>query len=69
MRIVFDAENSLDGHIVRGMLESYGIAAVITGEHLQGGAGTLPAFGLVNVQVADADYDAARAIIEQWERG
>jgi hypothetical protein len=67
MRIVFHANNSLDAHIVRGMLEMHGINTNISGELLQGGIGTLPAFGLVKVQVAEADYAAAREIIKQWE--
>jgi hypothetical protein len=67
MRIVFHANNSLDAHIVRGMLEMHGINTNISGELLQGGIGTLPAFGLVKVQVAEADYVVAREIIKQWE--
>jgi hypothetical protein len=67
MRIVFHANNSLDAHIVRNILEMHGINANISGELLQGGIGTLPVFGLVKLQVAEADYVAAREIIKQWE--
>jgi hypothetical protein len=37
MKIVYDANNTLDAHVVKHMLENEGIEAHIQGEYLQGG--------------------------------
>lgn len=66
MRIVFHAANSLDAHMVKDVLAMQGIQAFITGEHLQSGVGTLPAFDLVKIMVDDASYVAAKEIVAQW---
>lgn len=66
MRIVFNAANSLDAHIVKDLLAMQGVQAFISGEHLQSGVGTLPAFDLVKIMVDDASYAAALEIVAQW---
>jgi len=67
MKIVFDASNSIEAHLVLGILNQAGIAGAITGEYLQGAMGELPAFGLVKIYVDDADYDNAREIVAEWQ--
>jgi hypothetical protein len=63
MRAVYQAENILDAHLVRGALEAHGIRAFVTGEFLTGAAGQLPAAGLVAVLVIDHDFAAAERIV------
>lgn len=63
MRTVYRAENIIDANLVKGVLAQSGIAAFVAGEYLTGGAGQLPAFGLVSVMVAEDDEAAAAPIV------
>ena len=67
MRIVYHAANHLEAHMLKTILSMHAIEAYVSGEHLQGGMGTLPALDLVKLMVADEDHAEARAIIEQWQ--
>lgn len=67
MKIVFNAANSLEAHLVKGLLKLYEITAYVYGEHLQSGAGELPMTGCVNLSVTDEDYLEARTLIKDWE--
>ena len=68
MIIVYSAANNLEAHMIKGVLEQQEIPAYIQGEHLQSGAGELPAMsGLVKISVDDVNRDAARKIIKEWE--
>lgn len=69
MKTVYVATNSLDAHVVRGLLESRGIEAIVLGDYLQGGIGELPAFGVVEVRIPETEYDAARAVVAEYETG
>lgn len=69
MRIVYHAGNSLEAHMVKDVLALAGIEAYVAGDYLQGGVGTLPALDLVKVLVADADYAAARRMVDDWASG
>jgi len=62
MRIVYQAENIVDAHLVKNALEGAGIRAFVSGEYLTGGMGFLPVRDLVAVMVDDADYEAAEGI-------
>jgi hypothetical protein len=68
MIIVYRAANITDAHLIRQMLEAEGITAFIQGEYLQGAIGELPANTEILVRVADGNADAARAIVEAWEK-
>ncbi len=59
MRIVYRAENIIDAHLVRNVLEGAGIPAHVGGEYLTGAMGELPVIGLVSVMVAEHDWPAA----------
>jgi len=59
MRIVYRAENIIDAHLVRNVLEAAGIPAHVGGEYLTGAIGELPVMGLVTVMVAEHDVPAA----------
>lgn len=64
MRVVYEAANLIDAHLVRHALEAAGIPVFLRGEHLLGGIGELPLFGVVAVCVPDAAWPEARAIVE-----
>lgn len=66
MRVVYQAENIIDAHLVKGLLEQAGIAAFVLGEHLSGGIGELPVMGTVQVGVANSDVDGAEAALQDW---
>ena len=67
MKSVYRAQNSLDAHLVKGLLQNHGIDATVLGDFLQGAIGELPAFGMVEVRVPPADEAEARAIIKAFE--
>lgn len=69
MIIVYRAANIPDAHLIRQMLEAQGIPAFIQGEYLQGAVGELPANTEILVRVSDAHFDAARAVVAEWESG
>lgn len=68
MKKVYEAQNSIEGHMLVHMLEQQGVEARLDGEYLQGGVGELPAAGLVTVRVEEADYEKAKDIIQEWEQ-
>lgn len=66
MKTVLHALNSLEAHIIKGLLESEGIASNVVGEYLQGAMGELPASGLIRVIVDENDYEQASEVIDNW---
>lgn len=66
MRVVYEAENLFDAHLVRGRLGSEGISAHVRGEFLAGAMGELPMSGLMAVWVSDEDVESALALLAQW---
>lgn len=68
MRQVYAPANSAEAHMLVHLLDQAGIVAHIHGEALQSSVGELPAMALLQIQVADEDYDAARKLILDWER-
>lgn len=69
MRIVYNAANLFDAHLVRHALEWAEIPAFVRGEALVGGVGELPAFGLVSVAVPDSVFEQALEIVAQLDLG
>ena len=69
MKVVYEASNSLEGHMIANLLEQANIFAQVGGDYLQGGVGELQAFGLVKVRVNSDDFEQAREIVRQWEAG
>lgn len=63
MRIVYRAENIIDAHLVRNVLEDAGIRAHVGGEYLIGAMGELPVMGLLSVMVAEHDLPAASDLV------
>ena len=66
MKTVLHALDALEANMIKGLLESEGIACSILGEYLQGAIGELPVNGLIRVVVDETDYEAASTIIESW---
>lgn len=65
MRKVYEADNYIDAQIARGWLEAAGIPALLSGEHLVGAMGELPAFGLHSLWVTvDHEAEAHAALTE-----
>lgn len=69
MRAIYEPAHSIEANLIVGLLQQFGIEAHIAGEYLQGGAGELPAFGLMRVMVANENAEAARQLIEEWNSG
>lgn len=63
MRIIYRAENLIDAHLVRNVLEGAGIPAHVGGEYLTGAMGELPVMGLVTVMVAEHDVPVASDLV------
>jgi hypothetical protein len=68
MLTIYEAANSIEAHILLGLLKTVGIHGRVDGEYLQGGIGELPVMGLVRIRVAAADAERARQVIREWER-
>ena len=64
---IYSAQNAVDAHIVKGLLEQQGILARVNGEFLQGGIGDLPLIDLITVSVAEEDYEKALGYIREYE--
>ncbi|HUF81803.1 MAG TPA: DUF2007 domain-containing protein [Burkholderiales bacterium] len=69
MKQVHIARHAPEAHIVKGLLESNGIASVIRGEFLTSGWGELP-LDVCSVWIADdAQYDRAQAVLLEFLNG
>ncbi|MDA3919315.1 MAG: DUF2007 domain-containing protein [Salinisphaera sp.] len=69
-REVYIAADPVNAEIAKDMLASHGIAAHVRRQYLWGGMGQLPADVYPGVWVDDdGDYQAARRLIESFERG
>ncbi|TWI14052.1 DUF2007 domain-containing protein [Aerolutibacter ruishenii] len=64
MKVVYEAANLIDAHLVRHALEAEDIPVFLRGEQLLGGMGELPLFGVVAVCVPDVAWPEARGIVE-----
>lgn len=64
MKVVYEAANLIDAHLVRHALEAEGIPVFLRGEQLVGGMGELPLFGVVAVCVPDVAWPEAKEIVD-----
>lgn len=69
MRVVYEAENLIDAHLVKGMLEQSGIPAWVRGNYLAGAMGELPVSGLLAVCVPELAVPEASEVLVQWHAG
>ena len=65
MRVVYEAENLVDAHLVRGVLEQAGIPVWVRGEYLTGAMGELPVMGLGAGCGPESAYAQARPVGEE----
>ena len=63
MKVVYEAANLIDAHLVRHALEAEEIPVFLRGEQLLGGMGELPLFGVVAVCVPDVALPRAQDIV------
>jgi hypothetical protein len=63
MKVVYEAANLIDAHLVRHALEAEEIPVFLRGESLLGGMGELPLFGVIAVCVPDVALPRAREIL------
>ena len=69
MKQLHAARHAPEAHLIRGFLESNGIAAVVRGDHLTSGWGELPV-DVCSVWVTDdAQYDRAQSLLLQFLNG
>ncbi len=53
MKVAYLADNIVDAHLAKHLLEDAGVPAFVFGESLLGGAGELPLFGVLRVCVPE----------------
>ena len=64
---IYNARDTTEAHIIRGMLEAHGIEAHVDGFYLQGGIGELAAHDFASVSVSNNDADQARELVEAYD--
>ena len=70
MKQVYIADDPTEAHLVKGILEQYGISCEIRGEALWGARGQLPLTSetLPSIWIADdGKFDEAQELIEQFK--
>ncbi|MGO2770035.1 putative signal transducing protein [Pseudomonas taetrolens] len=66
MQRIYEPESLMEAELLLGMLASEGIEARLQGRDLIGGAGELPALGLLGLAVADDQALYARELIDAY---
>ena len=66
MQRIYEPQDLMEGELLLGMLASEGIAAYLTGQHLAGAAGDLPALSLLGLMVDDDQAHSARELIAAY---
>lgn len=69
MVIIYNARDTTEAHIIRGMLEAHGIEAYVNGYYLQGGIGELAAHDFASVSVTENDADHAQKLVKEYDSG
>ena len=64
MQVVYRAQDLVDAHLAKHLLEDAGIPAFVMGESLLGGAGELPLFGVLRVCVPEGHEAEAATCLE-----
>jgi hypothetical protein len=66
MQRIYEPQDLMEGELLQGMLASEGIEAYLTGQHLAGAVGELPACGLLGLMVEDAQAHSAQQLIAEY---
>lgn len=69
MKRVHNARHMTEAHLVRGLLESHGIAAVVRGDFLTGGWGELPVDVCAVWVPDDARFAEADRLVQDFLKG
>ena len=69
MKVVYEAANLIDAHLVRHALEAVEIPVFLRGEQLLGGMGELPLFGVIAVCVPDVAWPEAKDVVDALALG
>jgi len=69
MKVAYLADNIVDAHLAKHLLEDAGVPAFVFGESLLGGAGELPLFGVLRVCVPEGYEEQAEACLQVLARG
>lgn len=69
MHLLYKADQSIDAHLLKGLLLQQGIIAQVQGDLLAGATGELPAYGLVHLWVPDDCIEMSQKILQQWLNG
>lgn len=63
---LYSADDVIEAHLLKHMLEQTGMQAFITGEHLGSGIGELPTAGLIDVWVLHDHLEAAQDVLDDF---
>lgn len=66
MQRVYEPQDLMEGELLLCMLASEGIEAYLTGQHLTGAVGELPACGLLGLMVENAQAQGAQQLIAAY---
>lgn len=66
MDTIWHPPTLIEGQLARMRLQDEGIACHLAGEHLSGGLGELPAFGLYALMVDRQQVAQALALLREW---
>lgn len=69
MKRVHNARHLTEAHLIRGLLESHGIEAVVRGDFLTGGWGELPVDVCAVWVTDDGQYAAADRLLRDFLKG
>lgn len=69
MQAIYSATNVMEGHILAGLLRTYGIACHVGGHYLQGAVGEVSPMDLARLWVEDGDVAAAQSVLADYEAG
>ncbi|GLK87843.1 putative signal transducing protein [Pseudomonas turukhanskensis] len=66
MQRIYEPQDLMEAELLTSMLASEGVEAHITGGHLLGAAGDLPAMGLLGLMVPNQQAEHARGLIAAY---
>ncbi|WP_425913051.1 putative signal transducing protein [Pseudomonas sp. GWSMS-1] len=66
MQRIYEPQDLMEAELLLGMLASEGVDAYLTGQHLAGAVGELPACGLLGVMVEDDQAHSAQQLIAAY---
>ena len=64
---IYEPATLIEAHLLRGMLQQFGIEAEVHGDTLVGGMGELPAAGLIFISVPNTQKQEAFQILHDYE--